>query len=358
MLSWHGDYASHFYSSNASIQLEDDRNRAETNLNGESSRMSEPDPALLQQRTLHQDVLVRGTKLVEGTFNAEEIDGQVTDGPRDILTAPSSTLEPGEITAPTSVPQGDGERTPPPVTILSNPTVPADPYITVIYEDMMAVVNVGSCKGPVDILEKIVRTIAYPAPHGFNVYELWSLDDDADPTKPQVVTEVDLLDMRSTPRYPGKVLILRMTGTGPPDGFQLNQAARGPRELLPDTANQPAEAGVVKSTIISKASSPAATFTASTVANDGVEILKSFRVSMDDPCWKVLPAALKKYKIEADWREYALYIVYGDNMRCFELEEKPLAIFKDLDRQGVKPMFMLRKKIQASSMRLPIHPPI
>lgn len=74
-----------------------------------------------------------------------------------------------------------------------------------------------------------------------------------------------------------------------------------------------------------------------------VEIFKSFRVGLDDPCYKVLPAALRKYNIQADWRQYALYIVYGDQERCVGLEEKPLALFKDLDREGKKPMFMLRK---------------
>ncbi|KAI9794100.1 MAG: hypothetical protein M1833_000465 [Piccolia ochrophora] len=74
-----------------------------------------------------------------------------------------------------------------------------------------------------------------------------------------------------------------------------------------------------------------------------VEIFKSFRVSMDDPCDKVLPAALKKYNINADWRQYALYIVYGDEERCLELHEKPLHLFKQLDKEGRKPMFMLRK---------------
>ncbi|KAI9801199.1 MAG: hypothetical protein M1825_003473 [Sarcosagium campestre] len=74
-----------------------------------------------------------------------------------------------------------------------------------------------------------------------------------------------------------------------------------------------------------------------------VEIFKSFRVSMDDPCFKVLPAALKKYNINADWKQYALYIVYGDEERCLELDEKPLHLFKQLDKEGRKPMFMLRK---------------
>ncbi|KAL6721663.1 hypothetical protein ACLMJK_000767 [Lecanora helva] len=74
-----------------------------------------------------------------------------------------------------------------------------------------------------------------------------------------------------------------------------------------------------------------------------VEIFKSFRVSMDDPCEKVLPAALKKYNIQADWRQYALYIVYGDQERCLGLREKPLELFKQLDKEGRKPMFMLRR---------------
>ena len=74
-----------------------------------------------------------------------------------------------------------------------------------------------------------------------------------------------------------------------------------------------------------------------------VEIFKSFRVSMEDPCHKVLPAALKKYNINADWRQYALYIVFGDQERCLGLEEKPLILFKQLDREGRKPMFMLRR---------------
>ncbi|KAK1751912.1 hypothetical protein QBC47DRAFT_79518 [Echria macrotheca] len=78
-------------------------------------------------------------------------------------------------------------------------------------------------------------------------------------------------------------------------------------------------------------------------SNASVEIFKSFRVSMDDPCYKVLPAALKKYQINAPWDQYALYIVFGDQERCLGLDEKPLILFKQLDREGKKPMFMLRK---------------
>lgn len=77
--------------------------------------------------------------------------------------------------------------------------------------------------------------------------------------------------------------------------------------------------------------------------NDRVEPFKSFRVSIDDPCWKVLPVALKKYNITADWGLYSLWIVIGDQERCLEPTEKPLIVFKQLDSEGKNPMFMLRK---------------
>ncbi|WEW61148.1 hypothetical protein PRK78_006638 [Emydomyces testavorans] len=82
--------------------------------------------------------------------------------------------------------------------------------------------------------------------------------------------------------------------------------------------------------------------------NGSVEIFKSFRVSMEDPCYKVLPAALKKYNIHEDWRHYALYIVYGDQERCLGLDEKPLILFKQLAGDGQKPMFMLRRQMPIS----------
>ncbi|OJI99384.1 hypothetical protein ASPVEDRAFT_123291 [Aspergillus versicolor CBS 583.65] len=89
-----------------------------------------------------------------------------------------------------------------------------------------------------------------------------------------------------------------------------------------------------------------------------VEIFKSFRVSVDDPCYKVLPAALKKYNINGDWKQYALYIVYGDQERCLTLEERPLILFKQLEKEGRKPMFMLRKQQQAPDSNTPNpHPP-
>lgn len=54
------------------------------------------------------------------------------------------------------------------------------------------------------------------------------------------------------------------------------------------------------------------TSTSASAAKDAAgAAAKSFRVTLDDPCWKVLPAALKKYKIVDDWRQYAMFICFG-----------------------------------------------
>jgi len=86
-----------------------------------------------------------------------------------------------------------------------------------------------------------------------------------------------------------------------------------------------------------------------TKSSVSVEIFRSFRVSMEDPTYKVLPAALKKYNIDAPWEQYALYVKYGDSERCLGMDEKPLVLFKALDKEGKKPMFTLRKIAPASA---------
>ncbi|GHJ87582.1 hypothetical protein NliqN6_3984 [Naganishia liquefaciens] len=87
----------------------------------------------------------------------------------------------------------------------------------------------------------------------------------------------------------------------------------------------------------STASAASASATASATA-----AAKSFRVTLDDPCWKVLPAALKKYKINDDWRLYAMFICFGNTERCLSYDEKPLLLFQKLKESGQKPVFMLR----------------
>jgi len=63
-------------------------------------------------------------------------------------------------------------------------------------------------------------------------------------------------------------------------------------------------------------SQPTPKTSASTRSNGSVADatdIRSFKVSLDDPAWKVLPAALKKYKINNDdWQNYAMFICYGN----------------------------------------------
>lgn len=94
--------------------------------------------------------------------------------------------------------------------------------------------------------------------------------------------------------------------------------------------------------------------------SDPSDGLKSFKVSLDDPAWKVLPAALKKYKINNDdWQNYAMFICYGStgtlalspavfsshlrsSERCLSYDEKPLLLFQRLKDAKKNPVFMLK----------------
>lgn len=75
-----------------------------------------------------------------------------------------------------------------------------------------------------------------------------------------------------------------------------------PPTLLPSPNNLP---GSNAQSVADSASAKAAKDSASQAA-------RSFRVTLEDPCWKVLPAALKKYKINDDWKQYALFICFGN----------------------------------------------
>ncbi|KZT27806.1 hypothetical protein NEOLEDRAFT_1239967 [Neolentinus lepideus HHB14362 ss-1] len=83
------------------------------------------------------------------------------------------------------------------------------------------------------------------------------------------------------------------------------------------------------------------------VRQESSDNLKSFKVSLDDPAWKVLPAALKKYKINNDdWQNYAMFICYGSSgnriERCLSFDEKPLLLFQKLKDAKKNPVFMLK----------------
>jgi hypothetical protein len=73
-------------------------------------------------------------------------------------------------------------------------------------------------------------------------------------------------------------------------------------------------------------------------------VCRSFRVGLEDSCRTITPAVLWTHNIKEDWRDYLLYLVYKDGKRLIRLEEKPLLLFKELDKAGKQPVFMLRRK--------------
>ncbi|OAV94839.1 hypothetical protein PTTG_26839 [Puccinia triticina 1-1 BBBD Race 1] len=80
----------------------------------------------------------------------------------------------------------------------------------------------------------------------------------------------------------------------------------------------------------------------SSKAREASNPYKSFRVTLEDPCYKVLPAALKKYKINEHYKNYVLFICYGKQERCLSYEEKPLLLFQKLKEANQNPVFTLR----------------
>ncbi|KAJ3578723.1 hypothetical protein NPX13_g1842 [Xylaria arbuscula] len=82
-----------------------------------------------------------------------------------------------------------------------------------------------------------------------------------------------------------------------------------------------------------------------------IETLKQLHLRMDDPCSKVLPVALKKYHINAPPDQYSLYIEYNNQQRRLGLEEKPLILFKQLEKEGKKPMFKLRRSLLQGNLQ-------
>lgn len=111
--------------------------------------------------------------------------------------------------------------------------------------------------------------------------------------------------------------------TSSPSGVPLTspQIAATPQSSMPPgTDNAPLSAGTpnmhaVTTTSAAQASAnqPKVSDSAQKSAKDAAgAAAKSFRVTLEDPCYKVLPAALKKYKIDDDWRMYAMFICYAN----------------------------------------------
>jgi hypothetical protein len=73
------------------------------------------------------------------------------------------------------------------------------------------------------------------------------------------------------------------------------------------------------------------------------DIFESWRISANDTTEIILPAALKKYGIDAPWQNFCLWLICDDTEIQFGMAEKPLVLFKQLRKDGKNPMFMLRR---------------
>lgn len=144
----------------------------------------------------------------------------------------------------------------------------------------------------------------------------------------------------ATPTHPSPVTTLpqaRLTQSANGLAFTQSQSSHASPQWAFDSSQiRPGTAPVAS---ISATPTSGATASSSTNAT-----ARSFKVTLEDPCYKVLPAALRKYKINDDWRDYALFICYGGGTeeRCLSYDEKPLLLFQKLKEAGQNPVFMLR----------------
>ncbi|ORX98231.1 RA-domain-containing protein [Basidiobolus meristosporus CBS 931.73] len=76
------------------------------------------------------------------------------------------------------------------------------------------------------------------------------------------------------------------------------------------------------------------------------EAYKSFRISLDDPCRKVIAGALKKYKIHDDWKNYCLVVCFGNTERVLTPEEKPLQLYQQLKETTDSPVSFVLKHVK------------
>ncbi|KAJ3517760.1 hypothetical protein NLJ89_g317 [Agrocybe chaxingu] len=129
------------------------------------------------------------------------------------------------------------------------------------------------------------------------------------------------------------------------------ESSNGIRKQLPYSRSD-IQAATSSETVSSSAGSytmvePSSSAYATPLSQDTPDAANNARVSLADPTWKVLPAALKKHNIKNDdWQSYAMFISYGPpgnrTKRRLELDEKPLYLFKKLKDAKQNPAFLLK----------------
>ena len=141
-----------------------------------------------------------------------------------------------------------------------------------------------------------------------------------------------------------------------------NFSRNGGSSPLPPTSSNNAEKSKATQGV---ADTPSSVIAPPKLRHENSDAFK-FKVSLEDPTWKVLPAALKKYRINNDnWQNYAMFICYGSPSelqfvsnsvliqlvscvlgnrieRCLSYDEKPLLLFQKLKDAKKNPVFMLK----------------
>ncbi|KAK6435516.1 hypothetical protein LTR95_008301, partial [Oleoguttula sp. CCFEE 5521] len=128
-----------------------------------------------------------------------------------------------------------------------------------------------------------------------------------------------------------------------PPNLSLRTIA-APAMAVPLSQSQPSSNSPKQHSQKRQSPTPTLTFSPSSPTSPSIiPTIISLPTSPKTTISQTLDQALKRYNIHDDWRQYALYIVHGDQERCLGLKEKPLLLFKQLDKEGRKPMFMLRR---------------
>ncbi|KAI8929857.1 hypothetical protein BC831DRAFT_238373 [Entophlyctis helioformis] len=84
------------------------------------------------------------------------------------------------------------------------------------------------------------------------------------------------------------------------------------------------------------------------------ESYKSFRVNIMDNCMKIIPEVLKKYKVNENWQNYALFVQFRGKERCLSFNERPLVLVNKMRDGDELPEFYIKhiKQVHAPGVRV------
>lgn len=122
---------------------------------------------------------------------------------------------------------------------------------------------------------------------------------------------------------------------------QSQRSVVGNSSRAPSSNSVPISGGGSSSSIPTNASS--VSLNVSVAGSMHSEPIKDFNISPDVPCYKILPQIARRHNVRGDWRGVSLVVCYDDQERMIGLEEKPLLIYKELQREGKNPIFMIRE---------------